>query len=233
MANWRLLKLSTSQEQRKGIAWIWWVGNRVEILRLQSIHHYQYQILNGNHSGTTPKKTIRLHKAWPNWPPIIHDVCNNDKDQGKRILDKANRFSQLGRIINDHITMGEFPASERTMIRQKAKVPPILNAVKLKIAEQFQDSDKIDRWVHAENLGSILSLVYFDSWSWQSFVSTCDFFNCPFPLDVQNEIQLLSEVFCYSWLVCLLGFWLRNTSLVKVGNPISDGIVFVFILLNA
>ena len=43
--------------------------------------------------------------------------------------------------------------------------------------------------------------------------------------DVQNEIQLLSGVFCYSWLV---GFWLRNTSLVKVGNPISDGIVFVF-----
>ena len=49
-----------------------------------------------------------------------------------------------------------------------------------------------------------------------------------FPLDVQNEIRLLSGVFCYSWIVCLLGFWLRNTSLVKVGNPISDGIVFVF-----
>ena len=41
------------------------------------------------------------------------------------------------------------------------------------------------------------------------------FFNCLFPLDVQNEIQLLSGVFCYSWLVSLLGFWLRNTSLVK------------------
>ena len=68
---------------------------------------------------------------------------------------------------------------------------------------------------------------------WQSFVSTCDVFNCLFPLDVQNEIQLLSGVFCYSWLVCLLGFWLRNTSLVKVGNPISDGIVFVFTLLSA
>ena len=26
----------------------------------------------------------------------------------------------------------------------------------------------------------------------------------------------------------LLGFWLRNASLVKVGNPISDGIVFFF-----
>ena len=92
---------------------------------------------------------------------------------------------------------------------------------------QFLCSDwsKFDSWVHAENLCSILNLVYFDSWSWQSFVSTCDVFNCLFPLDVQNEIQLLSRVFCYSWLVCLLGFWLRNTSLVKVGNPILDGTV--------
>ena len=100
---------------------------------------------------------------------------------------------------------------------------------------QFLCSDwpKFDRWVHAKNLGSILNLVYFDSWSWQSFVPTCDVLNCPFPLDVQNEIQLLLEVFCYPWLVCLLGFWLRNTSLVKVGNQISDGIVFVFTLLNA
>ena len=64
-------------------------------------------------------------------------------------------------------------------------------------------------------------------------MSTCDVFNCLFPLDVQNEIQLLSRVFSYSWLVCLLGFWLRNASLVKVGNPISAGIVFVFHLLDA
>ena len=35
---------------------------------------------------------------------------------------------------------------------------------------QFLCSDwsKFDRWVHAENLYSILKLVYFDSWSWQS-----------------------------------------------------------------
>ena len=95
---------------------------------------------------------------------------------------------------------------------------------------QFLCSDwsKFDRWVHAENLCSILKVVYFDSWSWQSFVSTCDVFNCLFPLNVQNEIKLLSRVFCYSWLVCLSGFWLRNAPLVKVENPISDGIVFVF-----
>ena len=54
------------------------------------------------------------------------------------------------------------------------------------------------------------------------------FFNCLFPRDIQNEIQLLSWVFCYSWLACLLSFWLRNTSLVHVGNPISNGIIFVF-----
>ena len=60
-------------------------------------------------------------------------------------------------------------------------------------------------------------------------MSTCDVFNCFFfLLDVQNEIQLQSRVFCYSWLVCLLVFWLGDASLVKVGNPISDGIVFRF-----
>ena len=47
---------------------------------------------------------------------------------------------------------------------------------------QFLCSDwsKFDWWVHAENLCSILNLVYFDSWSWQSFVSTCEVFNCLF-----------------------------------------------------
>ena len=54
-----------------------------------------------------------------------------------------------------------------------------------------------------------------DSWSWQSFVSTYDVFNCLFSLDAQNEIQLaIAGVFFYSWLV---GFWLRNTSLIKIG----------------
>ena len=92
----------------------------------------------------------------------------------------------------------------------------------------YSDWSKLDRWVHAKSLCRILKLVYFDSWSWQSFVSTCDVFNRLSPLNVQNEIQLLSRVFCYSWLVSLLGFWLWNTSLVKVGNPILDGIIFVF-----
>ena len=73
------------------------------------------------------------------------------------------------------------------------------------------DWSKFDRWVHAESLRSNLKLVFFDSWSWQSFVSTCDVFNCLFPLDVQNEIQLLSGVICYSWLVCI-GFRMASFS---------------------
>ena len=65
-----------------------------------------------------------------------------------------------------------------------------------------------------------------DSWSCQSFVSSCDVLNCLFLLGVQNEIQLLSRLFCNSWLVCLLRFLLTNAPLVKViGNPISNGIV--------
>ena len=47
---------------------------------------------------------------------------------------------------------------------------------------QFLCSDwsKFDRWVHVENLCSILKLFYFESWSWQSFVSTCDVLYCLF-----------------------------------------------------
>ena len=67
--------------------------------------------------------------------------------------------------------------------------------------------------------------IYTASWILFTFVSTYNVFNSLFSLHVQNEIQLLSGVFCSSWLV---GFWLRNTSLVKFGNPISDGIIFVF-----
>ena len=101
---------------------------------------------------------------------------------------------------------------------------------------QFLCSDwlKFDRWVHAENLCSSLKVVYFDSWSWQRFESTCDVFSCLFPLDEQNEIQLLSRVFSYSWLVCLLGFWLRNASFVKIGYIRFRMASFLFFtLLNA
>ena len=69
------------------------------------------------------------------------------------------------------------------------------------------DWSKFDRWVHAEN--SYLKLVCFDSWSWQSFVTTCNVFNCLFRLDVQNEIQLLSEEssVIHDWLLYWIIVW--------------------------
>ena len=46
------------------------------------------------------------------------------------------------------------------------------------LSVQFLCSDwsKFDRWVHAENLCSILKLVYFESWSWQFCVSLWCFY---------------------------------------------------------
>ena len=73
--------------------------------------------------------------------------------------------------------------------------------VKLYVQSLCSEWSKFDRWVHGEDLYSILRLIYFDSWSWESFLSTCDVFKCLFPPDAQNEIQLLTRVFCYSWLV--------------------------------
>ena len=37
-------------------------------------------------------------------------------------------------------------------------------------------------------------------------------FNRLFALDLQTQIQLVSRFVCYSWLACLLGFWLRSTA---------------------
>ena len=55
------------------------------------------------------------------------------------------------------------------------------------------DWSKFDRWVHAKNLCSILNLVYFDSWSWQSFVSTCDVFSRLFPLMHKMKFSCYQE----------------------------------------
>ena len=58
-------------------------------------------------------------------------------------------------------------------------------------------------------------------------MSTCDVFNCLFLLDIQNEIQLIKSLLLFMASL-YIGFLVRNTSFVKLGNPISDGIVIVF-----
>ena len=49
-------------------------------------------------------------------------------------------------------------------------------------------------------------------------MSSCDLFlkfTCHFALDLQNEIQLLSTFFCYSWLACFMCVVVENAPLDK------------------
>ena len=80
---------------------------------------------------------------------------------------------------------------------------------------------KFDRWFHSENLCSILKLVFCNNWSWQSFVSICEVFNCRFPSGCTrwNTAGIKSLLLFMARL--LFSFSLRKSSLVKVGNPIS------------
>ena len=87
----------------------------------------------------------------------------------------------------------------------------------------------VTRWSRStSNLtGEIIWKIYAASAKLTRFCVILWWFNCLFLLDVKKELQLLSRFFCYSWLVCLLGFWLRNAPLVKViGNPFSECSVF-------
>ena len=63
-------------------------------------------------------------------------------------------------------------------LTQARKTFSYLGHALVTLYDQFLCSDwsKFDWWVHAENLCSILKVVHSDSWSWQSFVLTCDVF---------------------------------------------------------
>ena len=91
------------------------------------------------------------------------------------------------------------------------------------------DWSKFDRSLHAENLCSILKVVYFDSWSWPSFRCQLVMFLTVFShwmykmkYSCYQECSLIHGWFVY-W---VFGWEMRRLS--KFGNPISDGIVFVF-----
>ena len=78
------------------------------------------------------------------------------------------------------------------------------------------DWSKFDRWVHAENFCSILKLVYFDSWSWQSFCVNLWCFSRSFSTECTKWNSAATKSLLLFMVLCLLGFWLRNTSLVNI-----------------
>ena len=79
-----------------------------------------------------------------------------------------------------------------------------------------------------ENSCSILKIVYFESEANRVLCQLVMFLTVFFLWMYKMKYSCYQESSVYSRLVCLLGFWLRNASLYKFGNSISDGIVFVF-----
>ena len=90
----------------------------------------------------------------------------------------------------------------------------------------YSDWSKFDRWVHAENLCSILKLVYFveDRVLYQLVMFSTVFFHWMYKIKFScyQESSVIHGLFVY-W---VFGWEIRRFG--EVGNPISDGIVFVF-----
>ena len=71
--------------------------------------------------------------------------------------------------------------------------------------------------------GEFMRKIYAASWNLFILTAEADrvlcqlmmFLTVLFALDVQNEMQLLSRVICYLWLVCLLGFLVESI----LGDP--------------
>ena len=105
---------------------------------------------------------------------------------------------------------------------------------------------KVTRWSRStsnfyaligQNLkGEFMRKVYAASWNLPTLTGEADKVLCQLVIFLtvfflsmyKMKYSCYQESSCYSWLVCLLGFWLRNAPLDKVGNPISDGIASVF-----
>ena len=106
--------------------------------------------------------------------------------------------------------LGGLGSCSRTVKIQAMKTFSYHGHASVTLYVQFLCSDwsKFGRWVHADNLCSILKLVYFESWSWQSFLSTCDVFNCLFQWMYKMKYSCYQESsVIYGWFVYWLFGW--------------------------
>ena len=123
-----------------------------------------------------------------------------------------------------------------SQILQSGKTCQLLLTFLTKVTRWSRSTSNFYALIGQNLTGEFMRKIYAASWILFTLTAEADRVLCQLVMFLtvcfywmyKNEIQLLSRVFCYSWLVCLLVFWLRDASLVKVGNPISDGIVFVF-----
>ena len=90
---------------------------------------------------------------------------------------------------------------------------------------QFLCSDwsKFDRWVHAEIYAAFWNLFTLTAEANRVLCQLVLFSELSFSTECTKwNSAAIKSLLGYSWLVCLLGFWSKNTSLVKVENPISE-----------
>ena len=78
--------------------------------------------------------------------------------------------------------------------------------------------------------GEFMRKIYAASWNLFTLTAEADRVLCQLVMFFNVFFHWMYKL-KYSCYHIYLGFWLRTASLVKVGNPISDSIVFVFSLL--
>ena len=139
------------------------------------------------------------------WPRIINILISN--------WPRTRKFSQLFKI-----TGGEDLSLLWSRVGHALR--PIL----------CSDCSRFDRWVQAENLCSILKLVYFGRWSWQSFVSTSDVFNRLFPLDVMKYSSYQESSVIHGWFVYwVFGWEMRRLSKSEIRFRLASFSLFTLL----
>ena len=139
------------------------------------------------------------------WPRIINILISN--------WPRTRKFSQLFKI-----TGGEDLSLLWSRVGHALR--PIL----------CSDCSRFDRWVQAQNFCSILKLVYFGRWSWQSFVSTCDVFNRLFPLDVMKYSSYQESSVIHGWFVYwVFGWEMRRLSKSEIRFRLASFSLFTLL----
>ena len=135
-----------------------------------------------------PRAINLLISNWSQTQKFSQSFKNTSREDGSFSLFSSLNFIRLLRVVVTPSVTWEKKTTRSNRMNFRLTFLTIVTRWSRSTIVQCLCSDwsKFDRWVHAEtDLYSILNLVYFqfDSWSWQSILSTCDVFYCLFPLN--------------------------------------------------
>ena len=152
------------------IYWYWCWSMLINYSRQNRVSADQYHLTisrtqESTHRGRDFFEVIRWQVA------IFQMIADSSLFIMKYVVFMSQWPRAIKILISDWPRTGKFSLSF-TNTTQAGKTFSYHGHTFVTLYVQFLCSDwsKFDRWVHAEHLCSILKLVYFDSWSWQSFV---------------------------------------------------------------